>query len=96
LIYALMTLSVVALYRPGPPKVLRTLGIIGFVAGYEAKWWDSTFHWLFGYYGHMRYWHMTRGVTWWVLPWVMPILLLISFSGTREARGPASTPDSAG
>jgi hypothetical protein len=85
LIYLLMPLSAAAIYLPGPPKVLRALCAVGSIVSFEANWWRSTYLWLFGYFGHMQYWHMGRGLTWWVLPLVMPVLLFISFSGTRQA-----------
>lgn len=80
LIYVLMVFALVALYLPGPPKALMVISTIGFAFSYVANWWTSTFHWTFGYYGHMQTWHMSRGPAWWILPWIMPSLLAICFA----------------
>ncbi len=79
-IYVLMMLAVAALCVPGRPRALLVISSIGFVPSLLAKFWDGTFHRLFGYYGHIQQWHMTRGLTWWVLPWIMPALLAICFA----------------
>jgi hypothetical protein len=84
MIYLLTIFALVAVFIPGPPNVLRVISSIGFGLSSLAKWWNSTFHWTFGYYGHMLTWHMTRGLAWWVVPWIMPAILIVSFMETLD------------
>ncbi|MGE5818730.1 MAG: hypothetical protein ACM37Z_11950 [Deltaproteobacteria bacterium] len=84
LIYVLMILALAALCVPGPPRALLVISTIGFALSSLAKFWDSTFHRAFGYYGHMQQWHMSRGPAWWILPWIMPVLVAICFAKTLD------------
>jgi hypothetical protein len=88
LLYMLMILALAALYVPGPPRALLAISTIGFVISSLAKFWNSTFHWTFGYYGRMQQWHMSRGLAWWILPWIMPALLAICFAETLDEPNP--------
>ena len=88
LIYVLMILAVAVLYVPGSRRALLAISAIGFAISSLAKFWNSTFHRTFGYYGHMQEWHMSRGVAWWILPWVMPALVAICFSKTLDGPDP--------
>lgn len=84
LIYMLMILALTALFVPGPPRALLVISTIGFVISSLAKFWDSTFLRTFGYYGHTHQWHMSRGLAWWTLPWIMPLLVAICFAETLD------------
>jgi hypothetical protein len=79
LIYALMPLALVAMYAPGSPRPLIAISTIGFVPSFLAKFWHHAFMKTFGceYFGAG---HLQRGLTWWVLPWIMPALLAIAFA----------------
>jgi hypothetical protein len=79
LIYLLMPLALLALYRPGPPKALVAISTAGFIPSFLGKWWHHAFMYTFGweYFGAG---HMRRGPAWWILPWIMPALLTISFA----------------
>lgn len=87
LLYVLMVLCGVALWFESW-RVLRVLTVLGLYLSYEAKWWDSAFHRLFGYYGHLSQWQMDRAAAWWILPWVLPSMAVIAFSeiGTKRRR----------
>src|SRR5262249_37778206 len=70
LIYFLMPLALIAVFRPGLPKALYVISWIGVVldAGFgRGPWATETF-------GHR---HMMPGLAWWVLVCVMPGLLAL-------------------
>jgi hypothetical protein len=78
-IYALLPPALAALmWAVNQRKALRIIGSIGFVPSFLGKFWQHAFMFTFGW----QYWgsgHMQRGPAWWILPWIMPALLLISF-----------------
>jgi hypothetical protein len=82
LIYLLMPLALVAVFRPGPPKALYVISWIGvFLDGVlmgrnrHIEMLDpSTF-------GHS---HMKAGLAWWVLACVMPALLALCFAANLD------------
>ena len=79
IIYALLLLILAVLvFFVNQRRALRILSGIGFIPSFLAKFWHHAFLFTFGwqYFGTG---HMQRGPTWWILPWVMPVLLLISF-----------------
>jgi hypothetical protein len=85
LIYVLMVFALMALYLPGPPRALNVISGIGFAASSLAKFWNFAFvQTFFGYFGHTLSWHMSRGPAWWVLPWVMPAILLVCFADSLD------------
>jgi hypothetical protein len=93
LIYVLMILALGTLWIPGPPKTLLAISTVGFILSSLAKFWDSAFHRMFGYYGHMQQWHMSRGPAWWILPWIMPALVAICFAKTLDEPDPETLGD---
>jgi hypothetical protein len=77
-IYAMLPLALVATLMSGSRKALRIVSTIGLIPSYLGKFWEGDFLFTFGwlYFGHE---HMQRGLTWWILPWIMPALLAVSF-----------------
>jgi len=61
-----------------PDRALRIIGAIGSIPSFMAKFWHHAFLFTFGW-EYFGIGHMQRGSTWWILPWVMPAVLLISF-----------------
>ena len=83
LIYAFMAFAAAALTVSRAQEVLRVIALFGTVLSSLAKWWGGTFIWtFFGYFGPVANWHLTPGPAWYVLPFVMPALLVISLIDT--------------
>jgi hypothetical protein len=85
LIYVFMMFALVALAFSLAPEVLRVIALFGTVLSSLAKWWGSAFVWtFFGYFGAVANWRVRPGPAWYVLPFVMPALLLISLIERRS------------
>jgi hypothetical protein len=84
LIYLLLLLALVALYIPGPPKLLKGISSFGFVLSSLAKFWHHSFMNIFGseYFGPG---HLRPGPAWWILPWIMPALLALCFAKNLDS-----------
>ena len=79
LLYVLMILALVAIFVPKTTKPLAVISSIGFAVSSVAKFWHHGFMYTFGW----DYWdpgRMKMSLTWWLLPWVMPALLAVSFA----------------
>ncbi len=85
LIYLLMAVALALVFRPGPPKALAAVSAVGVVLSLLGKFWDLAFLWAFGWYHHMQTQHLRMGVTYWVLPWIMPALLVLCFAKELDA-----------
>ena len=86
LIYLLMLFALVALCFPRSEKPVRFLAGVGFAISSLAKFWRFGFvQTFYGYFGHTRNWHVGAGPAWFVLPFIMPALLLVSFRETLDA-----------
>lgn len=82
LIYVFMAFSVAALGFSRAQEALRVIALFGTVLSSLAKWWGNSFVWtFFGYFGPIANWRVRPGPAWYVLPFVMPVLLLISLVG---------------
>lgn len=77
-LYALMAAAIPAIVFPKSPHALRVISGAGTVVSFFGKFWEHAFMYTFGwnYFGAE---HMARGITWWVLPFIMPLLLVIAF-----------------
>lgn len=94
LVYALMPLALVAVYRPGPPRPLIAVSSIGFFLSGPLRsrhFWRYTFT-TFGWEYFQGSGHIRRGPAGWILPWIMPALLFICFSKTLAQAGRENGP----
>jgi len=76
-IYALMPFAVMAIYRPGPPKALRVISLIGAVLDAALRDGPRGMH-AFG----PR--HVSAGLAWWILLCIMPALLALCFATSLD------------
>lgn len=84
LIYVFMAFAAAALAFSRAQEALRVIALFGTVLSSLAKWWGGAFVWtFFGYFGPVANWRVKPGPAWYVLPLVMPVLLLISLTERR-------------
>jgi len=86
-IYLLILFSLIVMWLPGRPEILFSTSSFGVVLSFLGKFWEHGFLLTFGweYFGRLH-----RGITWWLLPFVMPALVAICLSrGLDKPDAPA-------
>lgn len=81
LIYLLILLSLVAIWFQARPAMLFVITGLGFALSSLGKFWEHGFLYTFGweYFGRLH-----RGITWWLLPFVMPALVAICLARSLD------------
>jgi len=82
-----MVLALVTLFLPGSTKPLKVLSSIGFIVSSLGRFWHHGLMYTFGW----DYWdpgRMKIGIAWWVLPWIMPALLMVCFAEKLDTTQP--------